>query len=500
MKSALSLINDHLKSMKPMLQAIIAAGGKPYLVGGAVRDLVLDLPLKDVDIEVHGLELEALEGVLTRFGPVKLVGKQFGVLRSYTADVDWSIPRSDSKGRKPTVSIDPSMTLEHACKRRDITMNAMALDLAHLLTNWNPIITKISSGALVDLSNDLGLRDPFGGLEDIKLKRIRAVDTTLFIEDPLRFYRVMQFLSRFEMDPDHELNTLCASMSLADPETGRPVARERIYEELRKMFLTATRPSRGFRWLEKIGRLKELFPELHALIATSQRADYHPEGNVFEHSMQSLDAAARLPYGDTTHTSAPYVSTDDEKFLIMIASLCHDVGKAVTTDSELHAYGHDVQGVPITTAFLKRFILSPDLSATVGKLVRYHLMPWILLEQKSTPKAYKRLALALSPETTLYQLALVGLCDRNGRNGTGSEPLNHFAPQFTAFITEANKLNLTHQAEKPLLSGRDIADLVNGGPLMGAALKHAYTLQIEENIQDIEVLKKAAAQFLKKQS
>lgn len=494
MNIAQTFLTDWIKPIKPVLQALISAGGKPYLAGGAVRDLILNLPLKDIDIEVHGLSLEKLQSVLERIAPVKLVGKQFGVLRFYGKDIDFSIPRTDSKGRKPTVSFDPSMTIEMACKRRDITMNAMALDLEQIMNNWDRLTTAASLNPLTDFV----VHDPYGGIDDITAKRIRAIDPHLFVEDPLRFYRVMHFMSRFSMTPDNALDQLCATMSLADPESKTPLSRERIYEEIRKMFLRSQRPSLGFRWLEKIGRLEELFPELHALIATPQRADYHPEGNAFEHSMQALDAAAVLPYGDTLAAREARVTDDNEKFLIMTAALCHDLGKAVATDCNLHTHGHDLAGVPITKTFLKRFILSPDLIATVEKLVRHHLMPWLLMAQNSTPRAYKRLASAVAPETTLYQLALVALCDRRGRNGEGPTPLTHYGPEFAQFIEKTDSLTITHQPEKPLLHGRDIAHLVEGGPLMGQALHHAYALQIEENIKEPSVLLEAVASFLKK--
>ena len=124
--SAFSIV---LSEIKFILVEIIKLGGKPYLVGGTVRDLVLGVPTKDIDIEVHGLKIEDLEKCLKKFGKVKLVGKKFGVLRLYGFDIDWSLPRKDTKGRKPVVEIDPNMKIEEACKRRDLTINSMAIEL-----------------------------------------------------------------------------------------------------------------------------------------------------------------------------------------------------------------------------------------------------------------------------------------------------------------------------------------------------------------------------------
>ncbi|MCF7899550.1 hypothetical protein K9L05_02780, partial [Candidatus Babeliales bacterium] len=249
---------NFLNEIKDIIKEIIKYGGTPYLVGGSVRDYVLKRDIKDVDIEIHNLSLDKLEECLKKFGRIKLVGKQFGVLRLHNYDIDWSLPRKDSIGRKPIVQIDPNMTIEMACKRRDLTMNAMAIDLS-FVCNDN-----------FDIKN-LQIIDPYSGLQDIKNKKLRAVDTKLFNEDPLRFFRVMQFIGRFEFWPDSELNNLCKKMELKDQITGVIVAKERISEEIKKLFLKSQRPSLGFRWLQETDRLKEIFPEIYNLIGVQQR-------------------------------------------------------------------------------------------------------------------------------------------------------------------------------------------------------------------------------------
>ena len=176
-----------------VVKAVADAGGRALLVGGYVRDLVRGSFSKDIDIEVHRLVLDDLEEVLGRFGRVDLVGKQFGVLRLRGVDVDWSVPRRDSRGRHPRVEPDPFMGIEAAARRRDLTVNAMALD---------PL--------------DGTLLDPFGGLEDLKKEILRAPDPDLFTEDPLRFFRVMSFAGYLEMDVDPSLTHLCAKMDLRD--------------------------------------------------------------------------------------------------------------------------------------------------------------------------------------------------------------------------------------------------------------------------------------------
>ena len=270
------------RKLKPIFKEIEKCGGTSYMVGGSVRDLVLNQPIKDSDIEVHGITHKKLEYALKKFGTVILVGKKFGVFRIKKFDVDWSLPRKDSKGRKPIVEIDPFMSIDIACKRRDLTMNAMAIDLNFVCKNMIKLMSLKGSNFV----NALQIIDPYGGLKDIEKMRLRAVDKTLFIEDPLRFFRVMQFIGRFNMKPDASLNKICKTMALLDSELCQPLARERVFEEIKKLFLKSQQPSIGIRWLLKINRLKEIFPEIYDMVGIKQNPKYHPEGDVFEHTMQ----------------------------------------------------------------------------------------------------------------------------------------------------------------------------------------------------------------------
>ncbi len=259
-------LQDTLKNYHPIeliIAALDRAGATVLLVGGAVRDLLLSLPVKDLDIEVHGLALPELEKILKQFGPVSLVGKSFGVLRVHGLDIDWSLPRSDSGGRKPTVTVDPHLSLHDAFIRRDLTVNAMGINL-----------------------KTFELIDPFDGLADLQNKILRTPDVQFFAQDPLRLFRVMQFIGRFNMQPDKQLNDICAAMDISTIST------ERIELEFEKLLLKSARPSLGIRWLRQIGRLKEIMPELYRTIGVEQNREFHPEGDVFEHTMQAIDAAA----------------------------------------------------------------------------------------------------------------------------------------------------------------------------------------------------------------
>lgn len=456
-------IKEQFSLVYKIVQAIEKNGGRAVLVGGAVRDLLLNLSIKDVDIEVYNLQPEVVEKILRQFGPVSLVGKVFGVFRVHGLDVDWSLPRADSPGRKPEVKIDPFMSYHNAFVRRDLTINAMGIDL--------------STSELID---------PFNGVHDVKKKILRSPDTRFFIQDPLRFYRVMQFVGRFEMLPDEELNALCSTMDISD------VSRERIEQEFKKLLLKSARPSRGIRWLHAVGRLSDVLPELTNVLGVAQNKDWHPEGDVFEHTMQALDAAA---------TIAKKYENELDQLVLMYAALCHDLGKATTTYMEqglIKSIGHEKESERLAKKLMKRITHNSDLISAVAKLVKYHMIPSQLVSGKAKLSAFKRLANKLAPETSMQMLADLSLADKRGRNPRGENPLKTTDSEIKKFLKKVDEAQVLKTVEKPLLLGRDIADLVQSGPKMGELLKKAYEIQLEEGIQDKELLKRKIIKLFKK--
>ena len=459
-RKAIEQLLATIPKVSTCVDAIAQAGGQAFLVGGAVRDFLLKLPLKDLDFEVHGLSLEQLKKILAKFGMVNEVGKSFGVLKfrvdNQHPDVDWSLPRFDSAGRKPKVEVDPDMTIDQALRRRDLTMNAMAINL-----------------------QTFELHDPFGGEEDLTNKLLRCPDAKLFVEDPLRFYRVMQFVGRFAMLPDAELDALCADMDLKE------VSRERVEEEMKKLMLKSKEPSRAFWWLHNMGRLQALFPEIAALAKTEQSAKHHPEGNVFKHTMQVIDAAALV---------RERLVDEHEKLALMYAALCHDLGKATTTilypDGKVTSHGHEVEGVGIAKKLLKRFCGNKDLITTVTKLVRHHMDPGNFVVSGARLPAYKRLALKLAPETNCAMLALVMEADQRGRNPDGTTPLPMPTENVEQFLEQVKQAEVLQQPEAPVLLGRDLLDIMQPGPKLGEILKKAYEIQLNEGIKDKAELRK----------
>lgn len=507
-----------------IIQKISEVGGRALLVGGAVRDLLLGIEVKDLDIEIHGLTLEQLESLLRFFGPVSLVGKSFGVLRLHGIDIDWSIPRTDSAGRKPVVDLRSDLTIQEAFARRDLTMNAMGID----------VVTH-------------ELLDPFGGLQDMQNNILRVPDKDKFAEDPLRFYRVMQFIGRFEMEPDQELNSICETMDIST------VSRERIEQEFEKLLLKSRRPSLGIRWLRERKRLAEVLPEIAALIDVPQNPEWHPEGDVFEHTMQALDAAAIITSArgvinsdgnldnldnnvestrdialdtgelaravlvrardnstrdnnarDTSldvsqlpssmlESESSYYQDPQNKLILLYAALCHDIGKVTATqmiDGVYRSIGHDCESAVLTPILLRRITRKVDIIEAVKKLVRYHMQPTQLVVGKAGAAAYKRLAHKLAPEVTIRMLADLCLADKRGRNPDSHEPLTSSDEHILAFIKKAQQVQVIHKAEKPVLLGRDLLDQVGVGPKLGELVKKAYELQLDEGITDKQELKR----------
>lgn len=438
--------------VKEVLESIARAGGWGLLVGGAVRDLVLGLHSKDLDFEVHRLKPEALEELLGRFGSVDLVGRQFGVYRIHGIDADWSVPRIDSKGRHPKVETDPWMGLETAARRRDLTINALAYDPLEML-----------------------LYDPVGGRKDLERGILRAPDPKRFPEDPLRFFRVMAFIGRFNMTPDEPLSALCATMELSD------IARERIGEEFNRLWLRSAAPSLGLRWIDSIGRLNDVLPEAAPLKGLNQDPIWHPEGDVWQHTLQVIDAASALKTGD-----------EEQDLMLLWAALCHDLGKVKTTamiDNRLRSPGHCEISGTLAEKMLGRIVGAQKVIQGAAKLSVHHLKPHDFFVNKAGPKAFKRLALTLSPETTLERLAALALADHRGRNPNGNSPLKDPSPKSEWFLEQAVQLEVEQAPEPPALKGRHLLDRITPGPEMGKLLRKAYEIQLAEGIRDPDLLK-----------
>ena len=426
-------------------EAVRDAGGRALFVGGQVRDRLLGRTSTDMDVEVFGLTLERVEAILGSFGRTRTVGRTFGVFRIDGLDTDFSLPRRDNKTgpghRGFAVEIAPDLDFADASRRRDFRINSMGYD---------PL-----TGELLD---------PHGGREDLAAKRLRVTDPSHFAEDPLRGLRAAQFAARFELEPDAELLALSSRLDLAE------LAPERMFAELRKHLLLGARPAVGFDFLRETG-LVRFFPEVEALIGVPQDPRWHPEGDVWRHTMLALDRAAELRRG----------GKDDEAF--MFAVLCHDFGKPLVTEG-LRSPGHDRAGVEPARRFLHRLRAPRRLVDQVCALVGDHLAPAWFVRNEAGPRAYRRLARRLEASgTDLRLLVRVATADCLGRT-TPAAARGEF-PEGAVFLERAGAALPGLAASAPAVLGRHLMDRgFEPGPRIGRVLAACREIQDETGWSD----------------
>jgi len=426
---------------------------KTIIVGGSVRDHFLGVKSKDYDVEVYALKsLDELIKILQEYGSVNLVGKSFGVLKfNYNGDeYDFSFPRLESKialgHRGFDVSIDGNLDFKTASKRRDFTMNAMGYD----------IVKK-------------EFLDPFNGLVDIEKKQLKHVDSNSFTDDPLRVYRAVQFSSRFNYKLADETFTLCKQMvssGMLDE-----LAKERVYEEFKKLLLKSKKPSIGFNLMLKLGIIEKYFPELYAIVNIPQSIKWHPEGDVWTHTMLAIDMMAE---------ELRAIDEKNEKFALKLffATLCHDFGKATHTtheeDGRIRSIGHEKAGVKPTKNFMFRLTCEKNFIDSILPLVEQHMKPSQFYASNAKSAAIRRLATKVNIE----ELTLVAKADFLGR--TTEESLSGVYRAGDWLISKSKELNVNQKALKCLLQGRDLIELgLEPSPKFKEILAYIYKEQLD---------------------
>ena len=366
-----------MSQLKKIIQAISEAGGTAYEVGGCVRDQLLGHENKDRDIEVFHLDASTLSKLLSRFGRVNEVGVSFGVVKLRTSqgdDLDFTLPRRESKTgrghRGFQVDVDHTLSVAEAALRRDFTMNAIYRNL-----------------------HDQTLIDPHGGISDLEQRVLRATSEH-FAEDPLRVLRGMQFAARFDAVMTSNTIELCRSLS----HEYSSLALERVWNEWLKWATRGKRPSQGLKVLRDCGWI-EHYSELAALSGVQQDPIWHPEGDVWIHTLHVCDAAARI----AERESLP----DDERVILMFAALCHDLGKPSTTefiDGRWRSPSHASVGVPLTDSFLTSIGCPRHYIEIVQPLVAEHL---VHVQSEATPRTVRRLSVRLGNASIVQLMRLV---------------------------------------------------------------------------------------------
>ena len=432
-----------------MVRAVRDAGGRALIVGGWVRDRLMGRPSKDIDLEVYGLAAGRLRLILESFGPVNAVGESFTVYK--TAGIDVALPRRESKigrGHKGfEVHGDPELSPRDAARRRDFTINAIA---------WDPL-----TGEYVD---------PFDGRGDIDRRLLKAVDSSTFPDDSLRALRALQFAARFEFDLDPGTAELCRRIPLDD------LPSERIWGEIEKLLLQARRPSIGWKLALELGVIDKLFPEIKALVECPQEPEWHPEGDVWVHTLMVIDQA-RTRIDDLERP---------QQIAVMLGALCHDLGKPPTTaflDGRIRSIDHEQAGVAPATAVLDRLNVHTiggfDVRKQVLGITAHHLKPGMFGMSK-TPVgdgAFRRLA----QKVDLELLARVAKSDCMGRGG------GFDCSAMDWFLERARQLGVEHAPPVPLVLGRHLLALgLKPDPRIGEVLRAVYERQLDGSITTLD--------------
>lgn len=430
---------EKLATITQVAELIAKQGGRALLVGGCVRDSLLSQEAKDIDIEIYGLSIDQVEAALQPYFRLDTVGRSFGVLILKGEDIDIALPRRESKtGPKHTdfkVEGDPNMTQEEAASRRDFTINAISID---------PLTEE--------------LIDPFDGVTDLKARRLRHVSAA-FSEDPLRVLRGMQFIARFGLTADPETITLCRQLDPLD------LPAERLWEEWKKLLLKGDSIFAGLTFLRDCNWL-QYFPELEALVGCDQEPKWHPEGDVWTHTLHCLDAYAAHRIGD-----------EWEDLIVGLAVLCHDFGKPTTSyvdeQGRIRSPRHDVEGVPIAQKFLERLTRQKKIFEEVLPLVEQHMRPLALYRDGAGDSAIRRLAARVK---RVDRLTRVAHADKNGRPPI---PADDF-PEGKWLLERAAQLAIEDNAPKPILLGRHLVALgIKPGKHFGKILDRAYEAQLD---------------------
>ena len=345
-----------------------------YIVGGAVRDLLMGEMPKDQDFVVVGSSVEEMLS-----NGFKQVGADFPVFLHPETGDEYALARTERKtgvGYKGFEFSTDRVSICDDLERRDLTINAIAKS-----TKSDIII------------------DPLNGREDINNKVLRHANEKSFVEDPLRVLRLARFCARFpSFTVARETTKLCRDV-VASGELLN-LTPERIALEMEKA-LGSERPSRFFFFLQMIGALEQVFPEIHSLIGKTQPYEHHPEGDAFVHTMMVLDEATANTYDKVARFCA----------------LTHDLGKGRTPENILpHHYGHEERGVPIINDMCDRLKLSNEYRNNAVLIARYHthIHNFHKLNPKTIVKMYEDLKMSQNPMVHAY-LADVSMYDAHGR-------------------------------------------------------------------------------------
>jgi tRNA nucleotidyltransferase (CCA-adding enzyme) len=441
---------------------------RALIVGGLIRDtLTGKTDSKDLDLEIYGVSMADLQNhLISSFGEdrVKLEGESFQAIKVFLEDasIDVTIPRRDSKtgtGHKGfEVTGDPSMTITEAARRRDFTINTFAAD---------PLNGKIY--------------DPFNGLSDLQAGILRAVDFDRFADDPLRVYRGVQFMARMGLTVEPETESLLISMVAAGMLDELP--RKRVTDEMHKLLLKADSPSIGLEYMRTLGITERHWPELHALIGVPQDPIWHPEGDVWRHTLMVVDQARGLI---AANRSNPLSEKESQE--VMWAALAHDLGKVATTKFEngrFRAHGHEAAGAEPAREMLDRIEIHSRSRHVIIACVERHLLAATLyqsymngsIEDRGYANAVRKVLRHIGPDKMDVFLT-VAEADHRGRT-TQEASDEHYRPAIK-FREVASKHGCLEESRTQLITGKDLISMgLKPAPIFGEIQQRIEALRDE---------------------
>ena len=383
--------------------------GRAFLVGGIVRDMLIynRVDYHDVDVEVYGLSVDELEELLANYGNVNSIGKSFGILKlDVLPNFDFALPRTEIKTGEShqdfDVTVNQNLDLKVAASRRDLTINAL--------------------------------------MYEIKTGKMRTA----------------QFASRLDFCIETATKLMCKKM--VQNKSLDKLSKERVFQEYSKLLLSQ-QPSIGLTFLKEI---KALWPCLDVLSKTMQRLDYHPEGDVWRHTLLVTDLAALCCH----KTSNPLG--------FMWSALLHDIGKATVTTKDGHAPGHNEAGVKIFNQEVKAFIPDKQLQKYITTMIFYHMHLMNMVRNEAKDYSYFKILKGIDGIVTIEDLILITKCDKLGRYKDEHENINRFD-----YVMKEKMARLSTKAQLPLVDGYDLKALgIEPSSKYSELLDWAYDLQL----------------------
>lgn len=426
-------------------QALKSAGGKVYVVGGAVRDALLQKEPKDIDLMVSGLPPEDVNNILEHLpGRVDLTGKRFGVYRYHTKgqEVEIALPRTDTYEQggtrgKGQITVDHNLPVEKDLQRRDFTANSMAVDL--------------DSGRLID---------PFGGAKDLSTHTLRSTHPDAFDEDPTRLIRALAMHSKHGLIPDEqtrkEMEEYAHRLDQESPDA--------LGQQLEKL-LTSANPAGGFRLAQETGVLKHLFPELANDFDYDQKNPHH-NYSLGEHSLNVLNNISR--------------NTKDPD--LRLAALLHDTGKPASAWEDpktgiTHYYAGTLDGIPVGAdhekvgADLAEQRLRQTFNYPASKIRNIHnLISQHMFSAFSSPKGARKFLHKAGDAAD--DLLTLREADMTGKGQTAEELAERTSVEkMRGLVEQARQQGAPTSQSMINVDGNDLLAMGLRGPQIGATLR-----------------------------